>query len=302
MSIRATLCLLASLAPAYAQQAPNHKASPGLFYAVVHMANSEEIVEWALENGANGIEADLRFDSHGNPLEFNHGAPCDCSCRPGEICRRFGREVCNTSSAAGDFLSFLATQASLALVFVDSKIDESTPQQEAGTKAIIAIDDQLFAPGYPGKVVLSTKEFESEEFLKAAAAEVEKRDLASRVFLTFSGEGKVVEENLRRLIAFPTGSRAFGAGTSACWIGPYRSTIRLAEANRRSGVIGLTYIWTIDRRHSMKKCIDLGVGAIITNNPRGLSELLKERDIELAAPGSAITKGTNDVVLSRTTR
>jgi hypothetical protein len=27
---------------------------------------------------------------------------------------------------------------------------------KAGTKAIIAIDDQLFEPGYPGKVVLST--------------------------------------------------------------------------------------------------------------------------------------------------
>jgi hypothetical protein len=55
--------------------------------------------------------------------------------------------------------------------------------------------------------------------------------------------------------------------SGACWIGPYKAAIRLAEANRQSGVIGMTYIWTIYRRDAMRKYIDLAVGAIITNNP-----------------------------------
>jgi hypothetical protein len=98
----------------------------------------------------------------------------------------------------------------------------------------------IFKPGYSGKVALSTKEFDSVEFLRAAAAEVEKRDLSSRVFLAFRGEGKTVEENIRRLTAFSTAARAFGAGTSARWIGPCKSPIGVAEANHQFGVIGLT--------------------------------------------------------------
>jgi hypothetical protein len=33
------------------------------------MANTEAAVDWAAARGANGVEADLRFDETGKPLE-----------------------------------------------------------------------------------------------------------------------------------------------------------------------------------------------------------------------------------------
>jgi hypothetical protein len=90
--------------------------------------------------------------------------------------------------------------------------------------------------------------------------------------------------------------------SGACWIGPYAAALRLAEANRQSGVIGMTYIWTIYRRNAMRKYIDLVVGAIITNNPWRLVEVLEKKHIELAMPRSAINKATSDAIVPRNTR
>jgi hypothetical protein len=48
-------------------------------YVFAHMVNHKSLVDWALGQGANGVEIDLTF-SGGNPTEFRHGAPCDCTC------------------------------------------------------------------------------------------------------------------------------------------------------------------------------------------------------------------------------
>src|SRR5437868_4736535 len=57
------------------------------FYAIAHMTNSIETVGWAVGQGANGIEADLRFDpATQQPTVFQHSIgdqPCDCSCGVG---------------------------------------------------------------------------------------------------------------------------------------------------------------------------------------------------------------------------
>lgn len=295
-----SLAIVATVTAVHAQPSTGVDPDRPAFYAVVHMANSAEIVEWALESGANAIEADLRFDARGRPLEFHHGAPCDCSCKPAEICKRFSREVCNETTPAEELLSMLASQRSLALVFIDGKIDEMTPLEPAGRHTIVAIDEQLIQKGYKGNVVLSTKEFASEEFLRAAAMEIDARGLSSRVMLTFGGEGNNVEEAIERLIALPTALRAVGAGSSACWIGPYKPAIRRAEEKRRAGVISLTYIWTIDRRAAMNRYIDLGVGAIITNNPRRLSDLLEKKRIGQATPGTRPPTATSDQIVTGT--
>ena len=46
------------------------------FYAIAHMCNQIEAVDWAMNEGANAVEIDLNFKS----WKFEHGAPCDCTC------------------------------------------------------------------------------------------------------------------------------------------------------------------------------------------------------------------------------
>ena len=50
------------------------------FYNIAHMCNNIETLDWAVDQGANAIEADLQFDDQGNPTRFYHGWPCDCTC------------------------------------------------------------------------------------------------------------------------------------------------------------------------------------------------------------------------------
>ena len=48
------------------------------------MTNTPDSVDWAVGKGANGVEIDVEFDSHGNPKRFIHSPKsddaCDCSC------------------------------------------------------------------------------------------------------------------------------------------------------------------------------------------------------------------------------
>src|SRR5437588_6419450 len=50
------------------------------FFNIAHMVNTASAVDWALSQGANGLEMDLRFRSDGTPYQFQHGGFCDCDC------------------------------------------------------------------------------------------------------------------------------------------------------------------------------------------------------------------------------
>src|SRR5438093_1257275 len=83
------------------------------FYAVAHMTNTIEAVRWALGQGANAVEMDLRFEENGHPLYFKHQKPCDCSCPQNwvtssrHICKHMG---CNSSEDPRAMFNFLAKQ------------------------------------------------------------------------------------------------------------------------------------------------------------------------------------------------
>src|SRR5437763_5526304 len=92
-------------------------AQNGPWWVIGHMSNSVEAVNWAADVGANGVEADLRFDADGNPTVFNHGAPCDCSCLISYgVCKYLGKKPCESTVAADTLLAAVAKRASLGLV------------------------------------------------------------------------------------------------------------------------------------------------------------------------------------------
>jgi hypothetical protein len=95
------------------------------FYVVAHMTNSIRAVNWALTHGANAVEIDLRFDKNGNPAFFFHGGECDCRCAgSGSVCSETEVAMpCNSFVLVHTMLDYLASKPSLALIFLDTKIE-----------------------------------------------------------------------------------------------------------------------------------------------------------------------------------
>ena len=87
--------------------------------------------------GANGVEVDLVIDSSGQPTVFRHSPsiwdPCDCSCgiflSDANVCENIPDQTdspnsCMTYVNAANHLNSMATKPTIALVYIDSKIDQ----------------------------------------------------------------------------------------------------------------------------------------------------------------------------------
>ncbi|CAF4075386.1 unnamed protein product [Adineta steineri] len=74
------------------------------FYIIAHMANNRETLDWAVSQGANGIESDFQFNNDGYPSVIEHGWPCDCRVNiyKDSICRHGLHGNCSGSKARND--------------------------------------------------------------------------------------------------------------------------------------------------------------------------------------------------------
>lgn len=59
------------------------------------MANDIPQIDEFLEDGANAVEVDVRFQGNGIPTNIYHGAPCDCF------------RTCHRSEDFGQFLNHI---------------------------------------------------------------------------------------------------------------------------------------------------------------------------------------------------
>lgn len=281
---------------------------PNDFYVIAHMTNTPEAVRWAAREGANAVEIDVRFDADGTPRELRHGGICDCICSLGDddhVCAVFAGD-CEATSSVPDTLATIASLADLALVVVDSKIDGSAAidaQRSAGKRIVDAIERGLFDRGYRGKVVIGAPRTDAIAYIQSAAAAVSTTTHASRISVAFDQMGNAESDatcTLDTLRTFTT-RRAFGTGISACADGDFTPAIRAAAANERAGTSSLTYAWTLDRESSMRRYIEAGARAIITNKPKRLAELAaamgktKARvETTLRAASNAAIEGNDD--------
>ena len=87
--------------------------------------------------GANAVEVDLVIDSSGQPTIFRHSptifSPCDCSCgiflSDANVCKNIPDQTdspnsCMTYANADLHLNSMATKPTIALVYIDPKIDQ----------------------------------------------------------------------------------------------------------------------------------------------------------------------------------
>ncbi|MBI3073476.1 MAG: hypothetical protein HYY84_15300 [Deltaproteobacteria bacterium] len=274
------------------------------FYVIAHMTNTLHTVRWAMAEGANALEMDLRFTSSGTPDSFRHGFPCDCSCpvlqRSVHVCGPLSG--CNDSARVNDMFHLLATQPRLALVILDTKItaaDSVAMQEEAGRQIVQKIDSDLFGRGYGGKVIISAAHTDVMAYVQSAVTTANASSNKARIFFAYDQVGGEAEDAvcaLRTLMLLPTSNRAFGTGIAACASGNYRRAVEQAARNQSAGVIGFVYAWTLDDRDPMRSYIDHGAQGIMTNVPRNLVAVAREKGLTLARPSDPIPAATSNEV------
>lgn len=265
------------------------------FYVIAHMANSQASLDWAVREGANGVELDLKFDEDANPTVFEHGGVCDCSCpHPSahHICEGALNNKCSGSDASNEatqHLRHLAGLPGIALVNIDSKVNEKWGKRlrTAGEKVVALVEDNLFAKGYRGHVLIAVPSIKSFEFLHAAALAASSKPNRARYYFTFDDE-KNNYSDVAAMLSRIAANRVFGAGITSCWVGDFTQGLRQAVSGVRNRQVGMSYIWTLDKESSFESHIELGVQGILTNRPRLLKSMALAKGLRLATPSDVI--------------
>jgi hypothetical protein len=267
-------------------------------WVITHMANTEDAVRWGAGTGSNGVEMDLRFDDSGNPSRFEHGFPCDCTCFiTYGVCQHLGSSKCTASTAPDTLLKTVAAQPALGMVVIDSKVDQST-NAAAGTNVIRLLDTALFANGFKGVAIVGAPALRDFPYLQAAADAASQSPNAARIYFTIDGEGKDVVPVLMKLTTLSSPNIVYGTGISACAPGDFEKTIALAAKNESAGVIGLAYIWTIDKNSSASSYLKQGANGVMTNAPDTIVPYAKSLGYTLAAPGTLLPPATSKTVIT----
>jgi glycerophosphoryl diester phosphodiesterase len=169
-------------------------------------------------------------------------------------------------------------------------------QANAGKLVIGLLASELFAKGYDANVVVSVAKLAAAPYLRAASAAVKGRPFESKVFFSFDQEGNAAARVLTALRDLPSRARAYGTGVTACWRGNFHDAIATGRRNRQSGAASLVYIWTLDRAHSMRRYIDSGAEAILTNYPARLLQVIRDRGGVLATRKTVLPLATSDTI------
>ncbi len=272
---------------------------PQKFYNVAHMANTNDAARWAIGEGANGLEMDLNFNANGEPSVFKHGGVCDCSCKVTgrHICSNGLNNSCDASSGAAEHLNFIANLPGVALVYIDSKLDNNTYLPNAGRQVVRLLQRELFDKGYKGIVVVGAPEVEHVLYLRLAVEEAAQGPYFQRMFfgldqvrssLPHAGDAPSnVVERLRVLPGFP--NLVYSTGITACLADTFYREISGGVRAQVAGDVSLTGIWTIDLERSMVNYLQLGARAIVTNRPGVLKQVVDQYvpQLTLASPGDS---------------
>ena len=174
-------------------------------YNIAHMVTTDEAVDWAVSQGANGLEMDLQFHDNGQPWEFRHSqdnlVPCDCICGTGSqdhVCTHLNGATnkCMVSAPAQQHLQHIAGKNGVGLVYIDSKLanllGKSNEQKTAGALVVDLLSDALFGgrghaaaqhgAGYKGIAIVTAPSSDFKDYLKAASDEAFKLGLQSDIY------------------------------------------------------------------------------------------------------------------------
>ncbi|CAF1124428.1 unnamed protein product [Rotaria sordida] len=250
------------------------------------MANNRKTLNWAVSQGANGIESDFQFNDDGNPTIVEHGGGivCDCICPVGKnhICHNGLGGQCQGSKASNDaaaHVQHVARLKGVALFIVDSKVEAKWGGRliKAGAAIVPFLDKNLFKYGYKGKVVIGTSKMNTYDYIQAAVVAANSSTNRERYFFTFDGAGDDYNGAMT-ILSRLTNNRVYGTGITSCGGETFYGAIEAAVAGKIKAENGLNYIWTLDKESSMQNYINRGVQGIVTNRV-GLAKKVNETNI-----------------------
>jgi len=285
---------------------PQSRVSTQKKVVVAHMVNTPGAVRWALSQGANGIEIDLRFDNN-QPAFFQHSAgllePCDCTCicpfsgydcPESSVCHALWKETgshCGARSGVQEMFEFLGERdisGQLAVIYIDSKLDSKMRDYwGAGSNLVQLMNRLLFDRGYRGQVLISGSETKYLDYLRGALEAARNSKHEDKYFYTFDAEGMDGEKVYYFLSQLGTNNIFYSTGITICLPVVYYDAVRKSI---ELGVYAGVGIWSLDKETSMEKYKAVGVSAIVTNQPQLAVSVFGYQD--LAAPGEALLSKT----------
>jgi hypothetical protein len=153
------------------------------------MTNTPNAIRWALEQGANGIKTDLKFDGT-RPVQFHHGAHCDCFCLLQFLsiqdhgCRSLGKG-CSGSTSVAEMTHVLGspeiTSSHLALIYIDVKLEKSIRNYaQAGANVVRMINENVISRGYRSQILLGCSTISRVDYLRGALQEAQHSEYVDR--------------------------------------------------------------------------------------------------------------------------
>ena len=239
---------------------------------------------------------------------------CDCLCRCPppftRVCLRDSRNVCfplrqdyslpcNAETAVDVLLPYVASRPEVALVYIDSKLEDNDDIDVAGNRIIQALEAHLFDNGYMGEAIVGAFSFDQLQYLQSAA-------LTGRITSPFGqriyGVLNPFAESVGRMQLLLEGRQIvpviFGTGRSPCLPLPLnQETLELAAINKVRGAISMAYTWTVDCIRCVEDELDY-VNGIITNFPSRVRDVIERTGRRLATTDDRIPRAnTTDLEL-----
>nr|XP_042913466.1 dermonecrotic toxin StSicTox-betaIB1i-like [Parasteatoda tepidariorum] len=252
-------------------------------FIIGHAANSIEDALSHLDNGANVLESDVQFFPNGSVKELLHGCDtyhdCDVPCdKHVEMPKYFKylRDITNPSRKNSYY-------SKLILQMLDLKLSTSNDLRESGRDLARHLLKYLWSKGdrpQEVKVVLYFNSPDQKDATKGFIQEFKDRGQESSLkdvgYDGGSGDISAIGEFFKKL---NLENIWMGDGILNCLKTFYPNT-RLKQAlkvRNTGGFIKKVYDWTVDKKSMIRNALDLEVDGFITNFPRKVVKVLKER-------------------------
>ena len=237
------------------------------FYNIGHRCSTIAKVDRMIEKNANAIEFDL------TPVDENGGIGFKVY-HSGDFCYTRADEF-------DDYLRNLKAHIDneeIALIELDCKQKASIDPAEYAR----ALAQRLMDAGIPANLVLFSVPRAEAAIFKRVLKDADENgetlfDAGIDSYLQ-DYSGLTADSWVAKVEAI--GSTFIGVGASSVnpsfmpdWMSWVQAMTNLRDAN---GHFKKSYYWTLNRRVSMRKCLDYGVDGVITNYPARMNEVLNE--------------------------
>ena len=246
------------------------------------MVNNEEVLDYALGAGANGLEMDMRFNSTGAPADFYKNWLCDCKCASSaEVCKF---DVCENARPSKDVLGHFMSHKKMgqvAMLYIDSKLDgvQDDLLEQAGVNIVTMLEEVILRQGYKGIILMGAA---NEEYLTSLAATASKSPFKDQLFIGYDWHTNF-KDGLEFLADLKYLNKIASTGIFRClkWAIGYEEEAVLGRVNKARGVISDMIIWTLDKTEEYTKYYGYGARGIISNNIKQLVAWAKTQGHEL---------------------